>query len=40
MKSFVFACIAAVVIAVIGVYVLDGIQEPASQAFSTPYARV
>jgi hypothetical protein len=40
MKSFVIACVAAAVIAIIGVYVLDSIQEPVSQAFSTSYVRV
>ncbi len=40
MKSFIIACVAAAVIAIIGVYVLDGLQRPAAQAFSTPYVRV
>jgi len=40
MKSFVIACIAAIVIAVIGWGALDSVQEPANQAFSTPYVRV
>jgi hypothetical protein len=40
MKSFVIACVAAAVIALVGVYVLQSIQQPVSQAFSTPYARV
>ncbi|HZT28158.1 MAG TPA: hypothetical protein VFA57_20925 [Pseudolabrys sp.] len=40
MKSFIIACAAAIVIAVIAGVVLNSIQEPAAQAFSTPYARV
>jgi hypothetical protein len=40
MKTFLIACVAAIVIAVIGVFVLDSVQEPVSQAFSTPYVRV
>jgi hypothetical protein len=40
MKSFVIACATAIVIAIIGVFVLDSVQQPVSQAFSTPYARV
>jgi hypothetical protein len=40
MKTFIIACVAAIVIAVIGVYVLDGVQKPVSQAFSTQYVRL
>ena len=40
MKSFIIACVAAIVIAVIGMYVLDSMQEPVAQAFATQYARV
>ncbi len=40
MKTFLIACAAAIVIAVIGVFVLDSVQQPSSQAFSTPYVRV
>jgi hypothetical protein len=40
MKAFIGACIAAAVLAVIGVVVLNHVQEPADQAFATPYARV
>jgi hypothetical protein len=40
MKSFIIACAAAIIIAIIGVFVLASVQEPVSQAFSTPYARV
>jgi hypothetical protein len=40
MKAFLAACLAAIVIAAIGVVVLNRIQEPVDQAFATPYARV
>jgi hypothetical protein len=40
MKSFIIACVAAIVIAVIGMYVLDSVQEPVDQAFATQYVRV
>jgi hypothetical protein len=40
MKSFIIACAAAVVIAVVGGIVLDSMQEPVDQAFTTPYVRV
>ena len=40
MKAFIAACLAAVVLAVIGVAVLNHVQEPADQAFATSYARV
>ena len=36
MKSFLIACVAAIVIAVIGGVVLSGVQEPADKAFSSP----
>ena len=39
MRSFVFACIAAVALAVVGAIVLDLFQEPATVAFSTEGAR-
>ena len=35
MKSFIIACVTAVVIAVISGVVLGGMQEPADKAFST-----
>ena len=35
MKSFIIACVAAIVIAVIGGVVLNGINEPADEAFSS-----
>jgi hypothetical protein len=40
MKAFVAACLAAVALAAIGLVVLNHVQEPADQAFATPYARV
>jgi hypothetical protein len=40
MKSFLVACVTAIVLAVIGWGVLDSIQRPADEAFSTPYVRV
>ena len=35
MKTFLIACVAAIVIAVIGGVVLSGIQQPADKAFTT-----
>lgn len=40
MKSFIIACVAAVVIAVLGGVVLNSIQEPADKAFSTTGVRL
>lgn len=40
MRAFIIACAAAIVIAVIGGYVLNTMQEPADQAFTSPYARL
>ena len=40
MKAFVIACIAAIVIAVIGGVALTSVQKPVDQAFSTPYVRL
>jgi len=40
MRSFIFACIAAVVIAAIGAIILNFIQEPADIAFTTESARI
>jgi hypothetical protein len=40
MQSFIIACAVAIVIAIVGVFVLDGVQEPVSQAFATQYVRV
>jgi hypothetical protein len=40
MKAFIAACLAAVILAVIGVVALNHVQEPADRAFATSYARV
>ncbi len=40
MKTFIVACVTAIVIAVIGVFVLDGLQEPVQKAYSTQYVRL
>jgi hypothetical protein len=40
MKTFVIACIAAGVIAIGGVVVLNGIQKPADVAFTTSSVRI
>jgi hypothetical protein len=40
MRAFIAACIAAAVIAVIGVFALNAIQEPVSVAFSTNAVRI
>ena len=40
MKSFLLACVAAVVIAVIAVYALNSIQTESSQAYSTTGVRL
>ncbi|WP_283805641.1 hypothetical protein [Undibacter mobilis] len=40
MKSFIIACLAAVLIAVVGGVVLSGINEPADKAFSTGGVRL
>jgi len=40
MKAFITACVAAIVIAAIGVAVLNSIQEPADKAFSTDAVRL
>jgi hypothetical protein len=40
MPSFIAGCIAAVVIAVIGAVVLNHLQEPVSEAYSTASVRL
>ena len=40
MLSFVSACIAAVVLAIVGAFVLDHLQEPVSVAFATSEVRL
>jgi hypothetical protein len=39
MRSFILACIAAVIVAAIGAVALDRLQEPVAVAFSTESAR-
>jgi len=40
MRSFVIACVAAVVLAIAGALFLSSIQEPVSVAFTTNGARI
>jgi len=40
MKAFIIACVAAVVIAVVGGVVLGSIQEPVDKAFTTNSVRL
>ena len=40
MKMFVLACVAAVVLAIIGVVVLDSVQVPVDKAFTTGAVRL
>jgi hypothetical protein len=40
MRSFIFACIAVAVIAVVGATVLDKFQESSKEAFSTVAVRL
>lgn len=40
MQSFILACVAAIVIAAIGVLALDSLQEPVSVAFTTKSVRI
>ena len=40
MKTFIVACLAAVIIAVIGGLVLNSMQEPVDKAFSTTGVRL
>ena len=40
MKTFIIACVVAVIIAVIGGVVLNSIQEPVDKAFSTSAVRL
>jgi len=40
MRSFILACLAATVIAVVGAVTLDSFQEAVSVAFATESARV
>jgi len=40
MRSFIVACIAAVVIAAVGAIILNFVQEPVDVAFTTESARI
>ena len=40
MKSFVLACVAAVAIAAVAGFVLNSVQKPADQAYSTTGVRL
>lgn len=40
MKSFLAACVAAIVIAIVGGVVLNSFQEPVDQAFTTSSVRL
>jgi hypothetical protein len=40
MRSFLLACIAAIAVAIIGGVVLNSIQEPVAEAFSTTGVRL
>jgi len=40
MRSFLIACIAAIVVALIGALVLSYVQQPVSVAFTTTGARI
>lgn len=40
MKTFVLACVAAIVIAVVGGVVLNSFQEPVDEAFTTSAVRL
>lgn len=40
MRMFLIACAAAIILAVIGGFVLNSIQVPADKAYSTQYVRL
>jgi len=40
MKSFLLACVAALAIAIVGGFVLNGIQKPADEAYATTGVRL
>ncbi len=40
MKTFIVACVAAIIIAVIGGVVLNSVQEPVEKAFTTTGVRL
>jgi hypothetical protein len=40
MKAFFVACLAAIVLAAIGVVALNSVQQAADHAFTSPYAKL
>ena len=40
MRTFIIACAAAIIIAVVGGVVLSGLSDDAADAYSTPYVRL
>jgi hypothetical protein len=40
MQTFIIACAAAIVIAIIGGFALNTVPDSAASAFSTPYVRL
>jgi hypothetical protein len=40
MKSFLMACAAAIIIAIVGVVVLNGVQQPADKAYTSTSVRL
>ena len=40
MKTFIVACAVAIVVSVIGWFVLEGMQEPVQKAFTTQNVRL
>lgn len=40
MKTFIVACVVAIIVAVAGAFVLEGMQEPVQKAFATQYVRL
>ncbi|WP_257177694.1 MULTISPECIES: hypothetical protein [Bradyrhizobium] len=40
MKAFLLGCVAAVLIAIAGMMILNRVQEPAAQAFATTSVRL
>ncbi|WP_291621090.1 hypothetical protein [Bradyrhizobium sp.] len=40
MKAFLLGCVAALVIAIAGMLILNRVQEPAAQAFATTAVRL
>ncbi|HEY5380249.1 MAG TPA: hypothetical protein VIJ78_12035 [Pseudolabrys sp.] len=40
MKTFIIACAAAIILAIVGGFVLNGVQEPVDKAFSSNSVRL